>query len=77
MSLGEESYNRRSSKVYACKVGGKCTAHIKAKRNEDNGHIDVTYCGTYSYTIRLSHIPIPNHIRINIAEKLQHGVSME
>ena len=59
------------------KVGGQCTAHIKAKRNEDNGHVDVTYCGTHSHPIRLSHIRIPNHIRMDIAAKLQHGVSME
>ena len=59
------------------KVGGQCTAHIKAKRNEDNGHVDVTYCGTHSHPIRLSHIRIPNHIRMDIAAKLQQGVSME
>ena len=51
--------------------------YIKAKQNEDTGTVDVTYCATHSHPIRLSHIPIPKRTRVDIAAKLQQGVSME
>ena len=37
----------------------------------------LTAVHTHSHPIRLSHIRIPSHIRMDIAAKLQHGVSME
>ena len=59
------------------KIGTQCTAHIKDKLNEDTGCVDVTYCGTHTHPIRLSHIRIPKQTRVSIAAKLQQGVSME
>ena len=59
------------------KIGTQCTTHIKAKLNEDTGCVHVTYCGTHTHSIRLSHIRIPKQTRVSIAAKLQQGVSME
>ena len=39
--------------------------------------MNVTYCATHSHPVRLSHIPIPEQTRMDIAAKLQQGVSME
>ena len=59
------------------KLGTQCTAHIKAKVNEDTAHVEVCYCSTHSHPIRLAHIRIPNLTRMNITAKLQQGVGME
>ena len=59
------------------KIGKQCTAHIKAKQNNDTGRVEVTYCGCHTHPIRLSHILIPKQNRLDIAAKLQSGVSMD
>ena len=59
------------------KIGKQCTAHIKAKVNEDNGHVEVMYCATHNHVVRLAHVQIPNQTRMIIASKLKQGISME
>ena len=59
------------------KIGAHCMAHIKARMNEDTGHVTVTYCGSHTHPIKLAHIRIPQQTRKEIAGKLQKGVSME
>ena len=52
------------------------TAHIKSKQNEDTGNVNVTYCGTHSHPIRLSHINIPNQEYCSeVAAWYEHGAN--
>lgn len=51
--------------------------NVLHKQNTDTGHVEVTYCGAHIHPIRLSHIPIPKQNRLDIAAKLQSGVSMD
>ena len=39
--------------------------------------VALTYCGTHVHPIGLSHLPIPQLDRLNIAEKLRCGVGMD
>ena len=59
------------------KIGSQCTAHIKAKVNEETGGVTVTYCSTHNHSKTLAHVQIPPRVRIDIAAKLQQGVGME
>lgn len=59
------------------KLGNQCTSHIKAMENTDTGEVKVEYCATHSHTIKLAHLRIPDKTRMDIAAKLQQGVSME
>lgn len=60
------------------KIAKQCTAHIKATVTLDTGTVKVQYCDTHhSHHIKLAHLRMHSSTRMNIAAKLQQGVSMD
>ena len=60
------------------KLGEQCSAHIKVSEDIASGIITAKYCKTHhNHQIKLAHIRIPQHIRMDLAAKLQQGITME
>ena len=61
----------------SAKVGEQCTAHMRASKNLVSGHVDVQYCSTHhNHDTRLGHLRLPEEDRLQIAAKIQQGVTM-
>ena len=60
------------------KIGEQCTAHIKVSVQLLSSQVTATYCDYHhNHRVSLSHLSIPDTIRLELAAKLQQGVSME
>ena len=60
------------------KLGEQCTAHMKTIVDSKTGLVHTEYCATHHcHSVKISHLKIPNTIRMDIAAKLHQGVSME
>ena len=60
------------------KVGGQCTAHMKAIVNQTSGQVQVKYCATHhSHKTQLTYLRIPPIIRMEIAAKSQQRIDMD
>ena len=60
------------------KVGGQCTAHMKAIVNQTSGQVEVKYCATHhNHKTQLTYLRILPIIRMEIAAKLQQGIDMD
>lgn len=59
------------------KIGSQCTAHIKATVKLDTAQVKVQYCNYHhNHEKKLAHLHMPQRTRMDIASKLQKGVSM-
>ena len=59
------------------KIGHNCTAHMKVTENTKSHEVKAEYCDSHTHPIQLGHLPIPEEIRMSIAQKLREGVTID
>ena len=74
-----KSLGKRQTKIIgSAKVGEQCTAHMKVNQHILTGEISVRYCRTHhNHALNLGHLRLPESTRIQIAAKLQQGITIE
>ena len=74
-----KGHTKRQLKLQgSSKTKATCVAHIKAIQDTTTDHVAVEYCSVHnSHDMKLSHLPIPNDIKLTIAAKLQDGVDID
>ena len=69
---------RQTKSQGTAKIGTQCSAHLKAVQYLNSKKVCVTYCTTHiNHSIRLAHLRMPTHIRMELAAKLAQGISMD
>ena len=62
----------------SAKLGSQCSAYIKASENLDTKNVNVKYCCKhYNHESKLAFLRIPEKIKLEIANKIQKGISIE
>lgn len=70
---------KRSLKLQGtAKIGGACSAHMTAQQDSSTGKVVLHYCSTHAaHEKEIAHLRIPDHVRLDVAAKLQQGVTIE
>ena len=74
-----EGQGERQLKIQGTtKIGHQCSAYIKATENLVDKTVQVSYCSThYNHSSKLAYLKIPERMRLEIAKKLQLGVTID
>ena len=74
----KSSGKRQNKSQGTSKIGDQCSAHLKAVQHLNSGKVSVTYCNTHhNHAIKLAHLRMPQHYKMELAAKLLQGVTMD
>ena len=75
---GEGCEQRQLKSQGTSKINNICPSGMKVTENLANGVVTVIYTATHwNHPKQLAHLPIPNTVKLQIAAKLQQGVSVQ